>query len=270
MYSDFYINLTRMKNLNNAAQLEAIKQMYLLSDELENPCPDCGYFDQCDCKTQIGQIERPNKRTIVIPTTKGTLRVTLLDKDKAVVEASPCGTPEMYQVVGTVPTSTGLNAAIEMAENALADDQLMESMFESMKGKAAAAALAGALATGCAGGPHYGAEVDPVIQDEQAPKEIVVNPGDTISGDDFINLVKDYSYKIRHDDSTMAASLDKGESAKEANKIYNLLKSGSVKVGSYSPEMSANQFKAALTHELHGTLGLDYDEFLKDDPTYTR
>jgi len=275
MNIEFYTNLTRMKNMNNATQLEAVKQMYLLSDEIENPCPDCGYLDQCcdgDCETQIGKIERPNSRTLVIPTSKGTLRITLADQDNAVVEVSPCGTPEMYQVAGIMPTSTGVKEAIKMAEDALADDEKMEGVFESMKNTAAGLALAaaGSLATGCAGGPHYGAELDPTINEEPAPKEIVVEPGQNLSNQDFVDLVSNYSYKIRHDDSTLNSLVNNGEfatgeSAQEANKVYNMLKNGSVKVGSYSPEASANKFKEAIDKELSGKLGINHGSFFKEE-----
>lgn len=95
MNAEFYINLTKMKTLQNASIIESIKDIYFKSEQKAQ-------FESC------GKITDSQKEVFF---ENGSVRCTKVS-DGIIVEASAIGTKNLYGVVAVVSKGTSMDDAI--------------------------------------------------------------------------------------------------------------------------------------------------------------
>lgn len=115
MNAEFYINLTKMKTLQNASIIESIKDIYFKSEQKAQ-------FESC------GTITDSQKEVFF---ENGSVRCTRVS-DGIIVEASAIGTPNLYSVVAIVSNGTSMDEAIAAGKSALDNNAVMESYMTSL------------------------------------------------------------------------------------------------------------------------------------------
>lgn len=135
MNYDFYRKLNKAKSWNNASAIEAIKKLYLMC-ELAKDNQLCSNEGACKFINMSSEQEisgeRVDDRCYVFNCSNGTIRLTLIDDNTVLVEASPTGVNEMYRDVGKVGIDTGLKEAIAMGQEALNNDDMTTEWFNDM------------------------------------------------------------------------------------------------------------------------------------------
>ena len=142
MNAEFYINLTKMKTLQNASIIESIKDIYFKSEQKAQ-------FESC------GKITDSQKEIFF---ENGSVRCTKVS-DGIIVEASAVGTKNLYGVVAVVSKETSIDDAITAGKCALDNPVIMEGLIDSFKQKLKKFASVAALSiapflVACAGGGH--------------------------------------------------------------------------------------------------------------------
>lgn len=115
MNAEFYINLTKMKTLQNASIIESIKDIYFKSEQKAQ-------FESC------GAVTDSQKEQFF---ENGSVRCTRVS-DGIIVEASAIGTPNLYSVVAVVSNGTSMEEAIVAGKSALDNNAVMESYMTSL------------------------------------------------------------------------------------------------------------------------------------------
>ncbi len=110
MNAEFYNCLNKSKTLENASQVEKIKDIYLMSEKVAQ-------LESAGKTDDRAEAFFPN----------GSVRCTRFS-DGIFVEASATGTRNMYGTVGII-SSGNLKEALAAGKSALDNDAVMESMF---------------------------------------------------------------------------------------------------------------------------------------------
>ena len=203
MNAEFYINLTKMKTLQNASIIESIKDIYFKSEQKAQ-------FESC------GKITDSQKEIFF---ENGSVRCTKVS-DGIIVEASAVGTKNLYGVVAVVSKGTSMDDAITAGKCALDNPVIMEGLIDGFKQKLKKFASVAALSiapflVACAGGGHQ-----PTL-DQTA----------ILNTDTIPEMVQAFSQKIREEaNNVQNYDVTKTPSGQEAQEIYAALMNGTMKV----------------------------------------
>lgn len=285
MNYDFVQRLDNAKTIDNASAIEAIKKLYLACEKCDEPS-SC-YFADSECTEWNGHKLRED--CYEFECGNGTVRLTHVDNNTVLVEASPTGTDEMYHTVGKVEINTKLSDALKLGKEALGNDALVESWFGDMAknvgkkiGKAAAVgamAVAPALTTACAGGNAHFNTMPDDGQKEYVAEEYGIDTTKQVDGNKVIPvLVEKIAQKIAMQTGQNADndySMANVPAAGEAKKIYDMLKSGEIQVvnqtldpSKHTQQMAqkdaADSFKRGLNKMFHQKLSINGNEFIEE------
>lgn len=285
MNYDFVQRLDNAKTMDNASAIEAIKKLYLACEKCDEPS-SC-YFADPECNEWNGHKLRDD--CYEFECGNGTVRLTHVDNNTVLVEASPTGTDEMYHTVGKVGIDTNLSDALKLGKEALGNDALVESWFGDMAknvgkkiGKAAAVgamAVAPALTTACAGGNAHFNTMPDDGQKEYVAEEYGIDTTKQVDGNKVIPvLVEKIAQKIAMQTGQNADndySVANVPAAGEAKKIYDMLKSGEIQVvnqtldpSKHTQQMAqkdaADSFKRGLNKMFHQKLSINGNEFIEE------
>ena len=203
MNAEFYINLTKMKTLENASFIESIKDIYF-------KCEQKAQFESC------GTISDTQKETFY---ENGSVRCTRVS-DGIIVEASAVGTKNLYGVVAVVSKGTSLEDAMTTGKCALDNPIIMEGLMDGFLSKLKKFASIAALSiapflVACAGGGHQ-----PTIDQTVA-----------LNADTIPEMVQAFSQKIREEANNVKDyNVTQTPSGQEAQEIYAALMNGTMKV----------------------------------------
>lgn len=116
MNAEFYINLTKMKTLQNASIIESIKDIYFKSEQ-KAQLESCGVISDSQMETFFEN---------------GSVRCTRVS-DGIIVEASAVGTKNLYGIVAVVSKGTSMEEAVTTGKCALDNSTVMEGLVYGFK-----------------------------------------------------------------------------------------------------------------------------------------